>query len=66
MPTAIITPHGRVIGLKTLLGMIPISRTTIWRLERAGRFPKRLQLTANRVGWDVEDIQRWIASKKEE
>lgn len=64
MPTA--TPEGRVIGLKTLLGLIPISRTTIWRLEKNGLFPKRIQLTQNRVGWDLEDIERWIAGKKEE
>lgn len=63
MPPA--TPEGRVIGLKKLLNMIPLSRTTIWRLERSGLFPKRIQLTANRIGWDVEDVQRWIASRKD-
>ena len=64
MPTATVTPHGRVIGLKTLLGLIPISRTTIWRLEKNGLFPKRIQLTQNRVGWDLEDVERWILEKK--
>ena len=52
-----LTPHGRVIGLKTLLGLIPISRTTIWRLEKNGLFPKRIQLTQNRVGWDLEAVR---------
>ena len=63
MPTA--PPEGRVIGLKELLDMLPLSRTTIWRLERNGLFPKRIKLTQNRVCWDVEDVARWIASKKD-
>jgi prophage regulatory protein len=66
MPPASLTPQGRVIGLKTLLALVPISRTTIWRLEKNGLFKKRIQLTQNRVGWDLGDIERWIAGKKGE
>ena len=40
-----------------------LSRTTIWRLERAGRFPSRLQLGENSVGWLEQEVQAWIESR---
>jgi prophage regulatory protein len=40
-----------------------LSRTTLWRRERAGEFPMRLRLGANSVGWLEEDVCRWIESR---
>jgi prophage regulatory protein len=40
-----------------------LSRVTIWRYERAGRFPKRLKLGPNRVGWRSDEVQAWIESR---
>ncbi len=37
-----------------------LSRTTLWRLERKGDFPKRIRLGANSVGWREEEIEAWI------
>ena len=33
-----------------------LSDTTIWRLEKAGKFPTRVQLTEHIVGWDEGEI----------
>jgi prophage regulatory protein len=38
----------------------------VWRMERVGRFPRRVHLGANRVGWSLAEIQEWIESKKAE
>lgn len=40
-----------------------LSRTTIWRRERAGRFPRRVKLGDNSVAWREEEIEDWIASR---
>lgn len=40
-----------------------LSGVTIWRLERAGDFPKRVNITSSRVGWVEEEIDEWIASR---
>lgn len=40
-----------------------LSRTTLWRLERANRFPKRRQLSANAVGWLRSEVESWIESR---
>ena len=39
------------------------SRTTIWREEREGRFPKRVQLSPGRVGWNSDEIDGWIETR---
>ena len=42
--------------------MIGLSTVTIWRLERDGKFPSRIQLGPRCVGWKEEDIEKWIES----
>lgn len=37
-----------------------LSRTTLWRLEREGKFPRRIQLGENSVGWSEDEIHEWI------
>ncbi|MBW2631261.1 MAG: AlpA family transcriptional regulator [Deltaproteobacteria bacterium] len=53
----------RVIRKPELLSRVPLSDPTIWRLEKAGRFPKRLQLGGNSVGWIEEEIEAWLAER---
>jgi predicted DNA-binding transcriptional regulator AlpA len=38
-----------------------LSDTTIWRLEKAGDFPSRIQITETGVvGWYKDEIDAWI------
>ena len=37
-----------------------LSRVTLWRLEKSGQFPKRVNLTEARVGWEEDEIDEWI------
>jgi prophage regulatory protein len=39
-----------------------LSRTTRWRLERKGRFPRRLILSDNAVGWRLSEVLAWRAA----
>jgi len=43
-----------------------LSRSTTWRLERQGAFPRHHRISANAVAWVEDDIARWIQSKVEE
>ena len=65
MPTATLTPETRILNLKTVLARVPLSRTTLWRMEREGLFPHRIRLSQNRVGWLEEDIEQWIQRRKD-
>jgi predicted DNA-binding transcriptional regulator AlpA len=41
-----------------------VSRTTIWRLEQGGKFPRRRRISINRVGWVEAEVDDWIASRE--
>jgi prophage regulatory protein len=36
-----------------------LSRVTRWRLERAGKFPERRQLSDNAIGWLLSEVMAW-------
>ncbi len=42
-----------------------LSRTTRWRLERKGQFPKRRAISENTRGWLASEIERWVAERAE-
>jgi predicted DNA-binding transcriptional regulator AlpA len=50
----------RVIRLNDVKRITGLSRTTIWEMERAGKFPKHLQLTAKAIGWLESQIVSWM------
>lgn len=54
----------RVIGKPELRLLVPYCDQHIRRLEKAGKFPKRLQLGENRVGWYLREVLAWIASRE--
>ena len=37
-----------------------LSRSTRWRLEGAGKFPRRVRISANAIAWRESDIDEWI------
>lgn len=41
-----------------------LSRTTIWRLEKNGDFPKRVRLSAGAVGYLRASIEQWRAERQ--
>ena len=57
-------PRDRIIGSAERRRLLPFSDMHIWRLERQGRFPKRIKLGEHRVGWDLDEIVAWIEARK--
>ena len=41
-----------------------LSRTSIWRMETEGRFPRRRRLTGNSVAWIEEEVINWLDSRE--
>ena len=52
-----------IISDEEVRSRIPYSSVQIWRKEKAGEFPRRVKLGANRVGWIESEIESWISSK---
>ena len=56
----------RIIRKKELLRSMGLSDVTIWRMERAGTFPKRIKLGGNSVGWYESEIIEWMEKKRQD
>jgi prophage regulatory protein len=54
---------GRLIRKPEVLDLTGYSYTTIWREEKARRFPKRVQLSPMAVGWFENEVLDWIQSR---
>lgn len=66
------TSHGgvvmQIIDWKRLKEIQPYSRQHIGRLERAGKFPKRVTLGPCRVGWVLSEVEahlKQLADKRD-
>ena len=48
---------------KDVLGMLSISKATLWRWRRDGEFPHPIQLGPNTVGWRRADVEEWLLAR---
>lgn len=51
---------------KDMAARYQVSRQTVWRWVREGRFPKPIRLGAAAIRWSEEDILKWEQEKKAE
>ena len=56
----------RIVSARERRELIPYSDMHVWRLEKAGQFPKRIKLGANRVGWSLRELDQCITDRKSE
>ena len=49
----------RMLNEAQVLALIPVSRTTLHRMTRTGRFPKGTFVSANRKLWFADEIAAW-------
>jgi prophage regulatory protein len=48
-----------LISLREVKNLTTLGRTTIYKLEREGRFPKRVSVERH-VAWRLDQVQAWI------
>jgi len=53
-------PQERIIRFPQVAIITGISRATVFRLERNGEFPRRVQVGKRGVGWKVSEITAWL------
>lgn len=53
----------KFIRFGSLAEMVGLSRTTIYRLEQQGQFPKRVKLGSNSVAWRMSEVLNWMSVK---
>ena len=42
-----------------------LCRTTRWRLERLGTFPRRRKISENAVGWLASELEEWLGNRRQ-
>ena len=53
----------RILTREDVLERTSIGAATMYRLIRANRFPRQVQLGPKRVGWRASDVDRWISER---
>ena len=53
----------RILSKRQLKELVLYSPQHVARLEKAGQFPKRVQLGPNRVGWVEDEVLDWLQSR---
>lgn len=54
----------KALRIGAVVALTGLSRATIYRLEKAGDFPKRFRLTARTVAWNAEAVEAWLAQRE--
>jgi predicted DNA-binding transcriptional regulator AlpA len=49
----------RMLNEAQVLALIPVSRTTLHRMTKTGRFPKGTYVSANRKLWFADEVAAW-------
>lgn len=55
----------KALTAKEVQQKIGLGRTTIWRLEKNGQFPKRRKFGIRAVRWLESEVDKWLESRKE-
>jgi len=53
----------RILSKRQLKELVLYSPQHIARLEKAGTFPKRVQIGLNRVGWVESEVLNWLQER---
>lgn len=56
--------YRRTVRRSELRQMVPLADTTIYEMERRGDFPRRFNLTARCVVWDLAEVETWLAERR--
>ena len=56
-------PADRLLPWPRVRDLTGISRTTAWRLQKAGDFPLPVVISPGRVGWRESELEAWKASR---
>jgi predicted DNA-binding transcriptional regulator AlpA len=55
------TDEARILGIEAVSGLCDISKASVYRLMKIGRFPQAIPLLPNgrRVGWRASEVMAW-------
>ena len=61
--TPLHVPPVKLVRFPVVRERTGLSRSTIWRLERRGEFPRHHRIAPNVVAWIEEEVSAWILER---
>ena len=55
--------HNKLLKSKQVQELTDLSKPTIYRLMKAGNFPRPVKLSPNRVAWRKAEIMAWLDAR---
>ncbi len=56
--------HDKLIRVAAVVEQTGMSRSSIDRLEKAGQFPKRVQISTRAIGWYEAAVMDWVENRQ--
>lgn len=53
-------PLDRILSMAEVVRLTSYSRSSIYRLEGDGKFPKRIKVGDNKIGWWESVVRAWL------
>jgi len=51
------------ISMREVIRMTSLSRSTIYRLIKKNEFPKPVRLSSGRIGFNKQDVLKWLRDR---
>ena len=56
----------KVLRKREVAERLGVSQMTLWRWEKASKFPRKVQLGAASVGYIQDEVDAWVRSRIEQ
>ena len=50
-------------NMEAISNLTTLSYTTVWRMVKAGTFPRPIKLSPGRLSWTRESVDKWMDDK---
>jgi prophage regulatory protein len=63
-PREAVKPAARFYSTRYVLDVTTLSRTSLWKLTKAGRFPAPVRLTPGKAAYPADAVDAWLAARQ--
>jgi prophage regulatory protein len=63
LPLGELPTTGYVRQSQLILGILPFSSATLWRMVKAGTFPRPVKLSPRVSAWKIEAVRSWMQAR---
>ncbi len=55
-----VTLWGNYEGISQCIALTTLANSTRWKMEQAGKFPRRIKIGERAAGYRLSEVQAWI------